>query len=784
MTHRVTALSMSHDSRLSPRAFPQVLEHPGNFEEYGSRLASVLQDCVREELGHSAAASAVPDRQPAAVEPVLWTTVIRGCVQVVLWGWVAEAVLGGGGAGGVGDGAGEEDLLQRLVPRLRQRMAQQEGAGSVRGVSVQVGQQVAVLGDSVQGVQLPGGGGGGSSASIRLLQMSPPAASLAAVAEPAPLDVRLLLHSPVPQMARVLVLAERAGDANGSSAAEPHKWSCGCGLAPRLPTRARLLLELPVQLVGGVQEVEVALGAGELAGALAEECKSGEPGAEEAAGAVGVLRVVMVGPEHQPVSVAGQREEVAEPRLLVHWVAPPLLLLPPAVAAEVCGAWEAMQREAAGWSVETEQAMQRGARSGLAETEQHGKRQEQGQGQGQGQGQEPARQQPRGEEKQAEAGGSAPHTVGQPLAIAERESFLWWSHMAPLLGDLAHALGGQQGMEQEVDGETAGPVWQALLPYLQGRGMAETLSLLGTLVQGHTSQQGHRVGVSHGRATPADATANTLLGSLPRPFSPPSLELRYQQWRLERLALTSPYALLIFDTGVGLTLLLRALAPLPVPPVPVSEGGARASSLLLRRMARAAALVLLTMVSDLLGRAVLYVKIVLRQGRTTTQRQQPQQAWPAVRVSPRDVVWYRLAACVAGPAVALLCGALALLGVTPVDPRAIGKIRPVYGSGLVRAIVVPCLQQMSTVEAVAAAPLLGLGEVLMLMHMQRAWGVWRAGAVAAMWRLVAVGVSAAWERRSRARFVQGQQQQAAGARVGDLQASGAGEGPVVSKTHM
>ncbi len=91
--------------------------------------------------------------------------------------------------------------------------------------------------------------------------------------------------------------------------------------------------------------------------------------------------------------------------------------------------------------------------------------------------------------------------------------------------------------------------------------------------------------------------------------------------------------------------------------------------------------------------------------------------------------------------VVLLCGALTFLGVTPLDPRAVGNIRILHSTGLVRAVVVPCLQQMSTWEAVAAAPLMGLGEALLLMHMQPTWGVWRAGAAAAVWRLVAVGVS-------------------------------------------
>ncbi len=801
----------------------------------------------------------MPDQQAAAPEPLLWTTVIRGCVQVVLWGWILDGLReGGAGAGGVGDGAGEEDLLQRLVPRLGQRMAQQEEAGSVRGVSVQVGQQVAVLGDPGQGVQPPGAGGGGSdSASVRLLLMSPPAASLAAIVEPAPLDIRFLLHSPVPQMARVLVLAE-AQVAPGTDA-RPGEPRGGAVLHQRL-TRARLLLELPVQLEGGVQEVEVqlALEAGELAGAATEVCKAGGAGGEEAAGAVGVLRVVMVGPEHGAMgTVGGQRQEAAGPRPLVHWVAPPLLLLPPAAAAEVCGAWEAMQREAGG---------------GLTEMEEGGQQQQQQQQQQQHyQQQQEAGGWATGEEQQSGGvehvllGSSSGYTgtvissvSGELLASAERRSSLWWSHMAPLLGDLAHALGGHQGQGQEGDGEAAGPVWLMLLPYLQGRGMAETLSLLGWRDPEHTGKQGYLWGAGNDRATTAAAaadspppdleppmqpsagpalgpmlpTSSSGLGKashqhqqhpsmctgahpavpcahpteartfpfplLPRPFSPPALELCYQQWRLQRLAQMAPYAL-FFDAGVCLGMMLGALGPLPVPvPAAASDSGAGAAALpLLLRLAQTAVFGLLGTVSDVLGLAVVYMVVVLRPRRVLRrQRQQQQQlerqqergrqggargavdpgTTPAVLISPRDVVWYRLAACVAGPAALLLCAALINLGLARMDPRGTGTTRVVYGSGLIRAVIVPSLQQMSTWEAVAAAPLLWYGETLLLLQMQPAWGVWWAGAVVMLWRLVAVAVSAAWERRSRCRFVQGQQQQAEAAAVGDRQGSGAGEG--------
>ncbi len=779
---------------------PQVQEHPGDYEEYGSRLASVLQDCVREELRSRAAAGTVPDQQAAAPEPLLWTTVIRGCVQVVLWGWVPDGegeVLGGEEADGAGDTVQAEQLLQQLVLQLMHGVAQHEGPRSVRGVSVQVGQQVAVLGDPSQGTQLPGvvplhgdsGGGGGGGTSVRLLQTSPPAASLAAAAASGSLTVRLLLHSPAPQPARVLVLAERRGDASSSDSsaaesAEPYVESRGCAMLPQ-----RVLLELPVQLVGGVQEVEVELGAGELAGMGAVEANEGQGVAADEAPAAGVLRFMMVGPVHQTATVDEEQKKAAAPPPLVHWVAPPLLLLPPAAAAEVCGAWGAMQQAVVGGPGPAEEEMRApcASRAVPLPLERGGSWGDKGLHQCTSWGQQGGGQQQdlRGDESlgTSQHAGTPPasDSSSEQLASAERRSSLWWSHMAPLLGDLAHVLGAQQGAADSVS--------QALLPYLQGRGMAKTLSVvLGRRSVDHHSHRQQQqpstgVGAYHPAPRAYHPTRRPFLVPLPRPFSPPILERQYQQWRLERL---TPYALLAFDSCAALILLLRALVT--TEPLPVGAVGVAPLPL---RLVHIVVFMLLTTVADTLGLVVLYVRAVQRP---SNQQQQQEQGRPegagfaasrrTAVLSPRDVVWYRLAACVAGPAVLLLCGAQTFLGVTPLDPRAVGKLRFTYGTGLNRAVVVPCLQQMSTWEAVAAAPLVGVAETLVLMHMQPTWGVWRAGAGAAVWRLVAVAVSAAWEWRSRRRFVQGQRQQAAGAAAGDLRGSGAGKGPGGSKKRV
>ncbi len=222
-----------------------------------------------------------------AAKPLLHTAVIRGCVQAVLWGWVPE---GPAGAEAEGDAAAAQRLLRRLAGRLIAPGVAGDGAGGVRGVLVQVGQAVAVARDTGEGAGMrpqgqeephadraeaasadwPSSSRSGSDV-VRLLKVDPPAASLraAGAAASGPLAVQLLLHSPFPQPARVVVLAERQG-AGGA-----------------VPPRAVLLREVAVALEGGVQEVEVELGPGEVAGAGEE--------AEITSGAT-ALRVMLAGP--------------------------------------------------------------------------------------------------------------------------------------------------------------------------------------------------------------------------------------------------------------------------------------------------------------------------------------------------------------------------------------------------------------------------------------------------------------------------------------------------------
>ncbi len=583
------------------------------------------------------------------VEPLLWTSIIRGCVQVVLWGWVPE------GLGGMEEAVVAERVLQRLVRSLPQAGI---AGGSVRGVSLQVGQAVAQLPDTTSGSTQPSGlmgqeqqgpqqqrqleeegepGQGeqnlqqihqgqleqevpplellqlhgtscvGSSGAAKLMQMTPPAVSHCSGAVSRLATVRLLLHSPRPQPAHILVLAEQGGGDEGQQG------------MPYAQPPARLLREVAVELVGGPQEVELALGAGELAGAVGAD-------------GVGVLRVLMVGQEHSAT------EGPAAPPL-VHWVAPPLLLLPDVAAQELCSLWERMKQE-----VEAEQG---------------------------GEGAEP--------------GSSAPpagHSAGaqEALAGAEQQSSLWWSHMAPLLGDLAYVLGAgaQQGQAGEATG--ASSIRTALLPFLYDNDMEETASLLelhalqarqqqraasASPATGPPSTRGPTAAAaSRPRAkaptarsgsheapfgdTPAptpraeDAsspiaaaaagpmepaaepdTASTVRSCrqflpilpllLPQHFSPATLEAAYQSWRLVGLTANMLYVF-VFSASVFLLMLLRCLASW------AAGGGTRGPGSLedaapFERLPCTITHSVLNTLADVLGLAVLYAVVVRARAR-------------------------------------------------------------------------------------------------------------------------------------------------------------------------
>ncbi len=748
------------DAILAAASSAQVEQHPGSFEEYGCHLASVLYDVVREQCMAAAAAEpagpapSAPDGlgfpaegttrlraakaaapAAAAAAPILHSSVIRGCVQVVLWGWVPEGPM----AEGVSDAVAAQRLLQRLAGRLGGPGLAGARVGGVRGVSVQVGQAVAVAHGTIEGgrlqhegeelgekkqeeeeahagqaeVALPHRPNGGSGAA-RLLKVDPPAASLpaAGAAASGPVAVRLLLHSPAPQPARVLVLAERQG-AGGT-----------------VPPRAVLLREVAVALQGGVQEVEVELGPGEVAEAV-EGAGEGEGAGLPGGG--GVLRVMLVGPMHVAQGTESGQQEGRRPPPLVHWVAPPLLLLPEEAAGEVCGLWEQMQRE---------------------------KEEEREQQEWQDQ-EQPGQDVPDGLLPHA----ASPTGLAASLAGVEQESELWWSHMAPLMGDLAYALSAWHGQ-----GEEREAVLPHLLTFLHDNGMRHTAAMLqqrnlplpltlynnaygsgaaGQLPSPERSESPQLMTSTSSTSPAGNAPATRplaiqlisavlgLIRGLPlllsiAPFSPPALELSYKAWRYAGLAAAAKYMLLV--TAQPLLLGLAKMA---------AQHG-------MRQALVTSPVAVLDWVSESASTLVLlcYFAVLTGGSRGSTVGLPPAAESSVTAVVRR----YILAGVVLGPSLAVATSLAVAVGLLPHFDSFVGRDRALLFACLHQSLILPSVQRLPLRHVLAASPLLAAGEALQLVELRPSWGWRRVAGYVAAWRLVAAMVAAGWEVRARRRF--------------------------------
>ncbi len=115
---------------------------------------------------------------------------------------------------------------------------------------------------------------------------------------------------------------------------------------------------------------------------------------------------------------------------------------------------------------------------------------------------------------------------------------------------------------------------------------------------------------------------------------------------------------------------------------------------------------------------------------------------------------YTIGAMVVGPLLLLLLAAAGLL-------LQHGVPHPVYAGGgtvavalaIVRAMVVPCVQQLTARQVVWASPLLVVAEALLLGLLRPEWGRARVMGVAAGWRLVALVLASGFEWRARRRFL-------------------------------
>ncbi len=817
---------------------PQVTRHPGSFQEYAPRLAAAAPALFAAATGMAAppptpvptaSGPAAPGSAPplsaatfatsvlaprVAVSPfaALRCAVVRGCAQLIMWsrGLAAGAEPAGrdlaaasvhDGESGVGGQAplDLQDLAEGLLPQLLPGAA----SGDAGGVQVQVGQGAgAAVAVMPGGEHLQGRGGGSSSnsssgaAAATLLLLSPPA-----ICSPDPgahtgggATVRMVLHSPRPQPARVLVLAER-GAAGGQ---QQHEAAEG-GQRPQ-PGTAVLLREAAVWLVAGTQEVELHLTGEELAAASLA-----------GGGDVRVLQLVLVGPEHGAAGGDGQEPEAgaaagalgesggvgtaaSPPPPPLHFAAPPLLLLPPAAAAEVCQLWDLVRQEAA---------------AGVAEAH-------------------------------AEGGDD-----GSGAGGLEWEVGVWREHLAPLLGDLAFALLGPQGGGSGSQGmrEAQQQVVSYLLQYLGsvGMGMGETAELLARGVVRHVdlcSRTGEGKGAgnhdmsstvacavddavhdtahktagslgykSHSCApaqavpllTPADLSrpapcspscstpstpaasaftsanrlasmAGTLLHHLlpPPPFQPASRELSYQASPLVAQAATARNALL--GTAFPYTLVLLRVA---------WEQGVRALGPAIALSvcnwgSEAAAIAALLLLPPRLNQAAAAATAGAPGGSGGTSGNAAAAA-VAAAVRMQD-----LAAVVVGPSSLLAGAVLVALGVLPWFPVYVGRVRLMVTCVVHRSLVLPSVQHLSVRQAWGCAPLLGLAEALQVRAMQPAWGWPAVVGTVAVWRVAAAAVAGLWERRARGRFASGVALRAAEAAArGRVDASGVGrnEGP-------
>ncbi len=443
-------LNLAHESPRPVCRLPsQVHEHPGTFHEYAPRLSAAAPQL----LSRAAQEADTGGTLLRALGPAA-SVVVRGCVQLIAWVRSLRPEpdsRADSGSTGLTEGNIEtrkqQDMRwsqEPLTSALCQLLPGAE-AGGLGHVSVQVGHLGAAA------AECGAAGQQRDCCPVRLLLLSPPAlcvphpkAQCGGGARASSPDagggaavVKLHVDSPVRQTGRVLALAEgtsAATEVPSSSSGKSQAPEQQQGLREQPQPPARLLCEVAVELVGGPQEVELALGAGKLAAAVGAD-------------GVGVLQLALVGPEHgtRELGEVGAGGEALQP--LVHWVAPPLLLLPDAAAREVCGLWEQMKQE--------EEA----------------------------------------EQGQAGAGGSAPPAgAREALAGAERQSSLWWSHLAPLLGDLAYVLGAG------ADDPDAQHVASQLLLYLYDNCAGE---LVGLVHRGSSGRQlrGTAAAAAHGYNT-------------------------------------------------------------------------------------------------------------------------------------------------------------------------------------------------------------------------------------------------------------------------------------------
>ncbi|KAG2501247.1 hypothetical protein HYH03_001054 [Edaphochlamys debaryana] len=286
--------------------YARVRQHPGSFEQYGTRLAASTAASL---LGATSGAS------------VTGCVVVRGCAQLIAWRHALRRPAedsGGGGGDGVWSLSGLLSLLPQLLP----------DAELVGGVSVQ----------AQAGAEREGGAEGG----VEVRRWSPSASSSAPLSAP-----MRLLHLQPPALA---LLPPAGAEAKGAGAAGMGAEACGelrVTVASPRAQRCRLLLLGSGGVVLAEYGTELAAGEQELRVGVADVLRAAEAAGAPSGQAPLALRLALVPPAHSDEGGPGSSDGP-----LLHFSAP-LLLLPAAPAAELAGLWSSAASapcgEAAAW---------------------------------------------------------------------------------------------------------------------------------------------------------------------------------------------------------------------------------------------------------------------------------------------------------------------------------------------------------------------------------------------------------------------------------------------------
>ncbi|KAG2501248.1 hypothetical protein HYH03_001055 [Edaphochlamys debaryana] len=706
----------------------KVRQHPGSFEQYGTRLAASVSSALLCPGSGSTSGCVV----------------VEGCAQLIAWRHSLR-LPGEDGGGGGGDGVWS---LGGLLPLLPQLLPDAELVG---GVSVQAqagaereGIPVQAWSPAAASASPRSAAGASAPARVRLLHLQPPVLALpppGAEAAEACGELRVTVASPRAQRCRLLLLG-RGGV---------------------------VLAEYGTELAAGEQELRVG---------VADVLRAAEAVGATASGGQAplALRLALVPPAHSDEGGPGSSDGP-----LLHFSAP-LLLLPAAPAAELAGLWSSAASapcgEAAAWCevvcpLLQDLAFLADGAVGL-------------------------------EVGEAAVGGSVAAAVAAHVA-----SFLEGNGLAATAA-LSRAAATPSAAGSSFPRKDETPVADVSAAATQA-----TSSSSGSPFSGHGSHtfaaeprdgcgehRPHSPCTASGfpsclpsmlscsaASAPAPAPANLNIRDLLRGFRPSALESAFWSWRVGRLTRLAPFLAALHAQGFVLGL-MRCAAEQPW------DVTVRTAILSLGSWAGdvAGCLVLLTWRrrSEPAVRAPAAASAAggsssgasgsgdgSSDGDHAGGARRSSVSVPARTEVQAGTVWmYKLAFAVFGP---LLYTTVMLVAEwAPIPSKAyVGSLRAGFGATLIRALLLPSVQQAGLGPLAVATPLLAVGEVRAVQAFQPSWSIPRVAAVVAVWRLVAAAVTAAWEWRARWHFLS-----LLAAGVVRLEAGGGGSPEPLPKTKL